>query len=1041
MTDDTPSMTERPASDGGNPTDTVMTIHAAVSGRVRFRVEGLYGSTLMERFLVSRLVRESGIRKARASRLTGTVLIHFEAPWTRPELARRIHELITTEAVPLDEAQVERDEPIREETLPSSTPAEDVAASAARFKEILKAKLRLLNTQRADAHQGPEWHAIGFQRLLRHLETDIEHGLSPQEALERLHRNAPNTLPDARTRSSADILWDQINSLPVYLLAAAAGVSVLTGGIIDAVVVMGVVAANAYIGYATERRAEQTIKSLKQYINPRAVVIRSGETIDIPAQEVTVGDIVAFKPGMYVPADCRVVEAHHLSIDESMLTGESMPVTKSPGILRVRKTPLADRTNMAYMGTLVTGGQGKGVVVATGSDTEIGRLQQLLDDTETPETPIERQLRVMGDQLVMAFGAICGAVFVLGLARGYGLMMMLRTAISLAASAVPEGLPAAATINFALGIRRMREHNVLIRRLQAVETLGAVETICLDKTGTLTENRMSVTRLYTAMERFDVDGSAETEFFSVIKRIHPKNRKAFLHCCVLCNETEMNGADAEGGLALHGSATEKALIHLAVDAGMDVWNVRASHPTLRVNHRSESRLFMDTHHAAPGGGVVVFVKGSPVEVLGLCRQALIDGRVVELSDRMRDAIELENEEMAGDALRVLGLAYAEFEGAAPRSVNGHLVWIGLVGMADPIRRGVAGLIPIFHQAGIETIMITGDQSPTAFSIADRLNISGDRPLEILDSAELTALDPEVLQAIAKHVYVYSRVSPAHKLRIVQAIQAGGKTVAMTGDGINDGPALKAADLGIAMGESGTDIAREVADVVLQKDNLDTLVLAVKDGRGIYQNIRKSVRFFLATNFSEIMLMAAGIGLGIGSPLNVMQLLWINIISDIIPGLSLSMEAPEPDVLERPPRPTGSPLFTREEYQGMLLSAATISGASLGAYGFGLMRYGQGARAATLAFQTLTLGQLLHAFNCRRDIGASEPAKPMPPNPYLNAAIWGSLALQGLTVVVPPLRRLLGLAPTSAVDLAAIGAASLLPMALGPSANPFSRTES
>ncbi len=1023
----------------GNPTATVATVHDAVPGRVRFKVEGLHRSSLMKRFLEARLKREPGVRRIRASHTTGTLLLRYDSAWSSRSLADRIHQVITTEAISLDEqraflaASATSSPPVSKE---GTEPSEKTAS---RYKEIVKTTLRLFHADGGIEQDTTLWHTMGHRRLIEHLDTDLDRGLTTPIVLDRLRRLPANTLPDARTRSRGDILWGQINSLPVYLLAAAAGVSMVTGGVIDAIVVVGVVAANAYLGFVTERRAEQTISSLKHYINPRAIVIRDGNATDISARDVTVGDIIEFKPGMYVAADCRVIDSDHLSIDESMLTGESMPVLKTPGTLRIKRTPLADRSNMAFMGTLITGGQGRGVVVATGPDTEIGRLQKLLDDTQTPETPIERQLRVMGDKLVMAFGVICGAVFVLGLMRGYGLLIMLRTAISLAASAVPEGLPAAATINFALGIRRMREHHVLIRRLQAVETLGAIETICLDKTGTLTENRMTVTSLFTSMERTDVDGASQESVRSAVGRIHPANRKALIHCCALCNESEINGIDGSGDLLLHGSATENALVHLAARAGVDVRELRASHPMLKITHRSENRLFMDTRHAAPEGGVV-FVKGSPMEVLGLCGEALVHGRLEEMSGQMRDAIESENDQMAGGALRVLGLAYGTFKGAVPSDVNGHLVWIGLVGMADPIRPGVSALIPVFHRAGIDTIMITGDQSPTAFSIASHLNIAGHKPLEILDSAELTSLDSEVLQAIAKHVFVYSRVSPAHKLKIVQAIQANGKTVAMTGDGINDGPALKAADLGIAMGQSGTDIAREVADVVLQKDNLDTLIIAVKDGRGIYQNIRKSVRFFLATNFSEIMVMTAGIGLGIGSPLNVMQLLWINIISDIFPGLSLSMEAPEPDVLERSPRPTGAPLFTGDEYRSMMLSAAAISGGALGAYGYGLLRYGQGARAGTLAFQALTLGQLLHAFNCRRESGAIHSADPLPPNPYLNMAVWGSLAFQGLTFVVPPLRRLLGLAPTGIGDLGVIAAASLLPMVFHPSPNPHTRTE-
>jgi Ca2+-transporting ATPase len=362
----------------------------------------------------------------------------------------------------------------------------------------------------------------------------------------------------------------------------------------------------------------------------------------------------------------------------------------------------------------------------------------------------------------------------------------------------------------------------------------------------------------------------------------------------------------------------------------------------------------------------------------------------------------------------------------PVPANGDLVWYGIVAMIDPIRDGAREMIAAFHRAGINTVMITGDQSPTAYAVGTALNISGDRPLEILDSSELTAVRGKVLDAVARQVDVYSRVSPAHKLKIVRAVQSDGRVVGMTGDGINDGPALKAANIGIAMGRSGTDIAREVADVVLEEDNLETLIKAVRDGRATYTNIRKSVNFFLATNFSEVMVMSAAVLLGIGFPLNVMQLLWINIISDIFPGLALSMEAPEPDILERPPRPAGAPLFDARDYRRMTREALVMSAATLAAYGFGLARYGPGARAGALAFQSLTTGQLLHALNCRR---SGDDRRRLPPNRYLDVALGGSLAMQAMTLVLPPLRRLLGIGTVGLVDLAVIAAASLVPLGL------------
>ncbi|MBL0712370.1 MAG: cation-transporting P-type ATPase, partial [Desulfosarcina sp.] len=820
-----------------------------------------------------------------------------------------------------------------------------------------------------------------------------------------------NTLPEAKPRSGWEIFTGQFISLPTALLGAAAGVSLLTGGLADAVIIMGVVVANAGIGYVTESEAEKTIQSLKRAVHPSAEVVRDGQVRRIPVEDVVIGDLLVLKPGTYVAADSRIIQETRLSIDESALTGESMPVFKKARPLRLENMPIADRVNMVFRGTLVTGGEGLAVVVATGGYTEIGRLQILLDTTLRPETPMERQLRVMGNQLVIGSGAICGIVFLLGFLRGYGFFQMLRMGISLAAAAVPEGLPAAATINFALGIRKMRRHNVLVRHLQAIETLGAIQTVCLDKTGTITENRMTVVACYVDFQRIEI---TEHRFVADQGPIQPSKVYEIgqlASVCTLCSESRIKSRNGDGEYELSGSPTENALIHFAIRSGMEIVALREDYKLLKVNYRAENRLFMSTLHTTPKGGRMLAVKGSPVDVLDLCGWHLLNGERVPLTEEERLRIETENERMAGESLRVLGVACAETraktrdDGLA--ELEGKLTWIGLVGMVDPIREGVAELIQAFHGAGIETIMITGDQSPTAYAVAEKLKLSRDDRLTILDSMEFTSVQPDVMEALVRKVHVFSRVTPAHKLQIVQALQRAGKTVAMTGDGINDAPALKAADIAIAMGHSGTDVAREVADVVLEDDNLETLIIAVSNGRNTYKNIRKSVHFFLSTNLSEIMVMFTAIAAGIGFPLNVMQLLWINIISDIFPGLALSMGDPDPDVLKEPPRDPEAPLFDKADFKRMIYESGVISAASMGAYGLGIGAYGLGAKATSLAFQSLTFGQLLHAISCRSEThGIFSTTKP-PSNPYLNAAIGGSLAIQVLTMVVPGLSQLLG----------------------------------
>jgi Ca2+-transporting ATPase len=825
-----------------------------------------------------------------------------------------------------------------------------------------------------------------------------------------------------------------LNCLPNYLLAGAAGVSLLTGGFVDAVVVLGVVVANAAIGYATESRAEETIEALKDLVHPRTEVIRGGRVREMEVEEVVPGDVLVLKPGTYIAADARIIKASRLSVDESMLTGESVPVDKSNRKLRRVNVPLADRTNMVFTGTQVTGGEGLALVVATGGHTEIGRLQLLMKDTTTPKTPIERQLERTGDHLVMLFLVICAVVLQIGFLRGFGFLQMLRMAISLAASAVPEGLPTAATINLALGITRMKDHRALIRNLQAVETLGAVQTICLDKTGTITQNRMSVSRLFAEDRLLEIEDDQIRHRGHAIDPLGSPALQTLLAVCVLCNETKIT-QDGNGQPELAGSATEMALVRLALNARINADALRRDHPLVGVNYRSENRLYMTSLHAAPNGRRFLATKGSPPEVLALCSRQMRSGDIVALTEAEKLDIIIQNESMSSAALRVLGLAFADLDTGAAASKDAGLVWLGLIGMSDPIRRGVKALIGAFHHAGIETVMITGDQSTTAYAIARELDLSGGGPLDILDSTELQEMAPDAMEALAKRVKVYSRVSPSDKLKIVQALQAAGRTVAMTGDGINDGPALKAANIGIAMGRSGTDVARETADIVLEEDNLETLLTAVEDGRATHKNIRKSVHFFLSTNLSEIMVMTAAMVAGLGFPLNVMQLLWINIISDIFPGIALSMEAPEPDVMDQAPRPPDAPLFTAGEYGAMLRESAVISAASLAAYLTGIARYGPGDRSAALAFQSLTIGQLLHAFSCRSEKRLLFTDRKLPRNAYLDAAIGGSLLLQALTALLPPLRSFLGLAPLTLLDAAIVGTSALVSLAANESVKP------
>jgi S-adenosylmethionine synthetase len=560
----------------------------------------------------------------------------------------------------------------------------------------------------------------------------------------------------------------------------------------------------------------------------------------VPVQHLVPGDVLLLTPGTYIAADLRLLRSHRLTVDESALTGESLPVGKDHAFAPAEDTVLSDRKNMAYMGTHVTGGNGCGVVVATAEATELGQIQTMVGEAESPETPMQRQLDRMGTQLALLSSAVCGAVFVVGILRGYGWLEMLKSSVSLAVAAVPEGLPAVATTTLAMGIADMHKHNIAVRHLDAVESLGSVQVFCMDKTGTLTMNRMSVVSVYSGgweyairEHRFVLDGTSPepTERQELVR---------LMQVVSLCSETEIEGA--LGDFRLEGSATENALVQLALSSGIDVSGLRERHATLRTRYRAEGRPYMSTLHPFTNGKYLLAVKGSPDTVLALCGHQMKNGRRIRLGPQARHEIIAQNERMAGNALRVLGVAYRELdEDRMPDKTEG-LTWVGMAGMADPMRPDMDRLIAQYHRAGIHTIMITGDQSATAQAIGRQLGLSGDRPLQVLESSALEEKDPELLAGLARNVRVFARVSPAHKLKIVRAMQEAGYVVAMTGDGINDGPALKAADIGVAMGQGGTNVARDVSDVVLEDDNLHTMAVAVRQGRTIYDNIRKTIHF-------------------------------------------------------------------------------------------------------------------------------------------------------------------------------------------------------
>ncbi|MGM0453311.1 MAG: HAD-IC family P-type ATPase [Thermodesulfobacteriota bacterium] len=968
-------------------------VHTAVPGRARIKIQGLRKNQAVKNQLEQILARREEIARISANSVTGKILVLYDPAVNLDRILACIESVIDqikTAGSPVSESAGRQD----------ANGGVDCDLHAMAMDTV--------------------WHRRSSARVIEAFETDASRGLSKENAQLRLQEDGANRLPEIAKRSAWSMFIEQYKSLPVALLGGAAGLSVVTGAFIDAAVILGVLTANALIGFVTESRSERTIESIQRTEIPPAKLLRDGKPQKTAAEQIVAGDILVLKPGTYVPADIRLIESRHLSIDESALTGENFPVEKTAKALKKKHLPISEINNMAFMGTVVSAGYGKGVVVATGAQTTLGQLQSLLQCTRPPAPPIQQQMARTGSRLVMLSTGICAAVFGIGWVRGFTLIDMLRISVSLAAAAIPEGLPASVTTTFSIGINEMQKHGILIRNLPAVETLGSVQVICFDKTGTITRNKMTVASIFTGGKHIDrgEDRVLRSDGKTISAEEIPE-LKQLLTIAALCSEVKIDTVNGNGEQELIGSPTENALVELALEQAMDVKSIRKSHRLVEVKLRSEKSRIMSTLHALPDGGMLQAVKGNPVEVLELCAHLLKDGKVLEMTETDRQAILDENDRMAGRALRVLGTATRTVGSRAGAQKSNGYVWIGLIGMVDPLRPGVKAVIAAFHRAGIETVMITGDQALTAETVARQLNLSQGAPLQMMDVAELDKHSPEDMKDQAGKVHLYSRLSPAHKLKIVQALQSAGKVVAMTGDGINDGPALRAADVGIAMGKDGTDVARDVADVILSRDHLDTMIESIHHGRTTYDNIKKSIGFFLSTNFSEILLTTTSVAAGTGAPLAPMQLLWINTISDIFPGLALSLEPPESQALSCAPREPDAPMFSRKDYQRMLRESSVITSHAMSVYGYGLLRYGIGARASTLAFHSLTLGQLLHAYGCRSERSSIFRPARRPSNHWVNLAVLGSVGLHLLTLFSPSLRSLLGLRAMTAAETALV----------------------
>ena len=753
-------------------------VHTAVAGRARVRVAQLKGCRRTACRLEKALAAAPEVRCVEARPLTGTLIVEYSPELGLADIFRIIAAALSALATPP----------------PAERPA---AGSVPRSRE-----------QPTPSPDDPAYvlerddvglHTLSVGEVAARLRSDSLRGLTTADARARFAREGANALPPPQPRSEFAIVLEQLSSLPVALLCASAAISIGTGGLADAVVIMGVVAANAAIGYLTESHAERVIASLEGGRPPPVRVLRDGVTREVSTEEVVRGDLLRLEPGGYVAGDARIVTADGLSVDESSLTGESFPVRKHADPLPKVPLPLADRQNIAFRGTTVTSGSGSALVFTTGAATEVGRVQTLLGTVDPPQTPLQGQLDEMGRRLVLLCGGLCALIFGMGVLRRMAVLPMFKTAVSLAVAALPEGLPAVATSTLALGIARMRRQGVLVRKLPAIETLGAVQTLCFDKTGTLTRNRMSVTAVGLGCGPRYRRGQSPTEILILGEGLLEDAAQALLEVCALCSDASVDGTGNTARIV--GSPTEAALLRFALEAGIDVAAYRRARPVVGVQHRTEARPLLATHHNGPENRFRTAVKGNPAAVLERCTTVREGADLMALDPDRRRRILAMNQSMATEGLRVLGFAMAERLDRSSLS-DGGLVWLGLVGLSDPIRPGMKELMQVFHRAGIRTVMITGDQSATAYAIARELDLGNGGEIEILDSTHLERLDPRMLEALSARANVFARVSPTHKLAIVQAMQRARRVVAMTGDGVNDGPALRAADVGVAMGRCG-----------------------------------------------------------------------------------------------------------------------------------------------------------------------------------------------------------------------------------------------